>query len=93
MPETASPGPPTAGGADCLTERELEIIAALARGLGNEQIAEELYLSHRTVRNYVSRLYHKLGVENRVAAANWWAAHGPQQSTSREGSTPLEGQR
>ena len=52
-----------------LSERELEILRLLAEGLSNEQIAARLYLSPRTVKNQISALLVKLGVENRVQAA------------------------
>lgn len=55
-----------------LTERETEVLAAMARGRANPEIAAELVLSERTVRNHVSRIYTKLGVGNRVEAVLWW---------------------
>ncbi|MGB9640453.1 MAG: response regulator [Anaerolineales bacterium] len=52
-----------------LSERELEILKRIARGLSNAEIAEELYLTRGTVRNYVSTILTKLGVEDRTQAA------------------------
>ncbi len=55
-------------GAD-LTPREQEILALLARGLDNHEIAAALHLSPHTIKNYVSSTFIKLQVENRVQAA------------------------
>jgi NarL family two-component system response regulator LiaR len=52
-----------------LTEREQEVLALLARGLTNKEIAEELILSPATVRVYVSHILSKLGASNRTEAA------------------------
>jgi DNA-binding NarL/FixJ family response regulator len=51
-----------------LTEREEEVLDLLARGLTNAAIASRLSLSGKTVRNYVSNLFTKLGVTDRAAA-------------------------
>jgi DNA-binding NarL/FixJ family response regulator len=51
-----------------LTERELEIITALARGQSNKQIARGLSISEKTVRNHVSNIYKKLHVYDRTQA-------------------------
>lgn len=52
-----------------LTSRELEILELIAGGLGNQQIAGRLFLAEKTVRNYVSRIFTKLEVHDRVTAA------------------------
>jgi DNA-binding NarL/FixJ family response regulator len=52
-----------------MTTRELEVLELLARGLGNVEIAQALYLSQHTVKNHVSSILIKLQVENRVQAA------------------------
>jgi DNA-binding NarL/FixJ family response regulator len=52
-----------------LTEREREIFALIAEGLTNRQIGERLFLAEKTVKNYVSSLLAKLGVERRTQAA------------------------
>jgi DNA-binding NarL/FixJ family response regulator len=52
-----------------LSDRESEVLALIALGLTNGEIAEELYLSIETVKTYVKRLYAKLGVHNRAQAA------------------------
>jgi two-component system response regulator DesR len=56
-------------GANPLTEREREVLAASANGATIEDIARKLYLSDGTVRNYLSTAIKKLGVRNRVEAA------------------------
>lgn len=52
-----------------LSTREREVLALLARGYTNRQIATELYLSVDTVKSHMRRLYSKLGVTNRTQAA------------------------
>ncbi|MFL6088669.1 MAG: HD domain-containing phosphohydrolase [Aeromicrobium sp.] len=54
---------------DGLTPREVEILLLVARGASNRDIAEQLFLSEKTVRNHVERTYTKLGVNNRVGAS------------------------
>jgi DNA-binding NarL/FixJ family response regulator len=49
-----------------LTERELEVANAIARGLSNAEIGEQLYLSAATVKTHVTRVLAKLGVRDRV---------------------------
>ncbi len=52
-----------------LTPREFEILELLARGMDNVEIAQTLFLSQHTIKNYVSSILVKLQVENRVQAA------------------------
>jgi RNA polymerase sigma factor (sigma-70 family) len=52
-----------------LTPREREILALVGQGKTNREIGEELYLAEKTVKNHVSRLLAKLGVERRLQAA------------------------
>jgi two-component system response regulator DevR len=52
-----------------LTEREREIIALIAEGLTNRQIGNRLHLAEKTVKNYVSSILAKLGLESRTQAA------------------------
>ncbi|APY85441.1 DNA-binding response regulator [Streptomyces alfalfae] len=52
-----------------LTEREREILALIGEGLTNRQIWRRLYLAEKTVKNHISRLLAKLGVERRIQAA------------------------
>ncbi|MEV7569025.1 response regulator transcription factor [Streptomyces tanashiensis] len=52
-----------------LSERERAVLELIGEGLTNRQIAKRLYLSEKTVKNHISRLLGKLGVERRVQAA------------------------
>ena len=52
-----------------LNERESAILRALQRGLTNKEIAEELFLSEKTIKHYMTNILHKLQVKNRVEAA------------------------
>jgi DNA-binding NarL/FixJ family response regulator len=61
-----------------LTPRERQILALIGEGLTNRQIGKRLYLSEKTVKNNVSRLLAKLGVERRIQAAVI-ATHGEPQ--------------
>ena len=54
---------------DPLTPRELEVLALLAKGLTNPQIAERLFITTGTVRGYTHQIYQKLNVANRTQAA------------------------
>ncbi|MEV0386246.1 response regulator transcription factor [Nonomuraea sp. NPDC050643] len=49
-----------------LTERERDVVAAIVRGMSNEEIAAALFLSRATVKTYLSRLFLKLGVRDRT---------------------------
>ncbi|MEG3627881.1 response regulator transcription factor [Streptomyces poriticola] len=64
-------GPPEeeAGALPGLTPRERDILALIGEGLTNRQIGQRLYLAEKTVKNHISRLLAKLGVERRVQAA------------------------
>ncbi|WP_190112455.1 response regulator [Streptomyces cinnamoneus] len=52
-----------------LSPREREILALIGDGLTNRQIAQQLFLSEKTVKNHISRMLAKLGVERRIQAA------------------------
>ncbi len=52
--------------------RQAEILALVARGLSDKQIAQELRLSPHTVRSYLDRFLHDHGLANRAAAAVAW---------------------
>lgn len=52
-----------------LTKRELEVLKLIANGLFNKEIAAELDISERTVKNHISNIFHKIGVSDRTQAA------------------------
>ena len=68
-----------------LTRREAEILALVARGQSNRQIAEALVLSEKTVRNHIERTYAKIGVSNRVGASLYALGNGLGGSLLGEG--------
>jgi DNA-binding NarL/FixJ family response regulator len=59
-----------------LTERELVIVRAVARGLSNEAIATELWVAEQTVKFHLTNIYRKLEVSNRTEAARFAFEHG-----------------
>ncbi|MGH2725573.1 MAG: LuxR C-terminal-related transcriptional regulator, partial [Actinomycetota bacterium] len=59
---------PTAFAAQTFTQRQLQVLRLLARGLANKQIAERLFVSERTVKAYLSSIFEKLQVQNRSGA-------------------------
>jgi two-component system response regulator DevR len=59
-----------------LTEQEAKILALVARGRTNREIADEIFLSEKTVRNYVSSILGKLGLAHRSQAAAYAVEHG-----------------
>ena len=67
-PEEGSQGPGSGTGAE-LTDREAEVLRLLAAGRDNAGIAQELYISPRTVKNHISSILAKLHVDNRIQAA------------------------
>jgi NarL family two-component system response regulator LiaR len=68
---------------DPLTRRELDILAGIARGLSNQQIAEELSISLYTVRSHVRSILGKLNLANRTQAALYGAQAGLARKTER----------
>ena len=67
-PAEGSQGPGSGTGAE-LTDREAEALRLLAAGRDNAGIAQELYISPRTVKNHISSILAKLHVDNRIQAA------------------------
>jgi DNA-binding NarL/FixJ family response regulator len=59
-----------------LTTRELEVLALVAGGLRNREIAQTLAVSEQTVKNHLSTVLHKFGVPNRTQAAAYAVRHG-----------------
>ena len=60
---------PSAVGAPRLTERELEVLRLVARGLANKEIAHDLFISENTVKNHVRNILEKLQLHSRMEAA------------------------
>lgn len=73
-----------------LSPRERDILALIGEGMTNRQIGRRLFLSEKTVKNHVSRLLAKLGVERRVQAAVLATRGHPQQEQHGQGQ---QGQR
>jgi DNA-binding NarL/FixJ family response regulator len=59
-----------------LSERELEVLRCLAKGLPNKLIARNLGISEKTVKAHLTRIYQQLGVTDRTQAAIWAREHG-----------------
>ena len=59
-----------------LTQREVEVLRVLARGLSNKAIAQELVISPKTVANHIEHIYAKLGVSTRTSAGLFAMQHG-----------------
>ncbi|WP_166246309.1 response regulator [Paenibacillus turpanensis] len=59
---------PAAGNVYGLSERELQVLHCVAEGLNNKEIAEQLFLSEGTVKNYISNIYSKMDVRDRIHA-------------------------
>ncbi|MFE7323823.1 response regulator [Streptomyces sp. NPDC057565] len=73
-------GAETEDALSALSPREKDVLALIGEGLTNSQIGKRLYLSEKTVKNHISRLLAKLGVERRIQAAVI-AAHRPAPSS------------
>ncbi len=58
-----------------LSPREREVVACVARGMTNAEIALSLGLSSSTVKHYLEAAMRKAGVTNRVSLAMWWRDH------------------
>lgn len=58
-----------------LSEREMEVLALVAKGKSNVEIAKEMVLAQKTVRNHVSTILAKLGLSNRIEAATYAVRH------------------
>ncbi|EFH86649.1 response regulator [Ktedonobacter racemifer] len=72
---------------EAITEREREVLALVARGYTNKQIAEGLSMSEKTARNHVSHILEKLGLTRRSEAAVYAVEHNlvpPRQSQQHE---------
>jgi DNA-binding NarL/FixJ family response regulator len=71
-----------------LTGQERKILALISEGLTNRQIAQQMYLAEKTVKNYVSHLLAKLGMARRSEAAAYAARLAERQRGALGGETP-----
>lgn len=78
--------PAQAAQAEPLTPREQEVLRLLALGLGNDEIAETLFIAKRTVQNHVSNIYGKLGLDSRAEAVLYAIRHGIVEVSEVKGS-------
>ncbi|MFF0310797.1 LuxR C-terminal-related transcriptional regulator [Streptosporangium sp. NPDC004379] len=76
-----SPHPTDPRVATGLSRREAEVMELIATGRSNGQIAQHLFLSEKTVKNHVNRIYAKLGADCRMTAIGLWR----QREASNEG--------
>jgi DNA-binding NarL/FixJ family response regulator len=72
-----------------LTERELEVLRALAEGHSNKEIARTLWLAEQTVKFHLTNIYRKLGVASRTEAVHWAYRNGVLSATTE--STTVNG--
>jgi DNA-binding NarL/FixJ family response regulator len=77
LAEAAEPSGAKAAG---LTDREVSILMALARGLSNDEIAKELWVTQQTVKFHLTNIYRKLGVKNRTEATRFAYQQGLVES-------------
>jgi DNA-binding NarL/FixJ family response regulator len=64
-----------------LSAREAEVLALLVLGDSNAEIAQQLYVSHKTVKNHLGAIYARMGVRNRVEAATVTLLHALPESS------------
>jgi DNA-binding NarL/FixJ family response regulator len=71
----------SANGEKLLTSREEQVVALVADGLSNRNVATELGLSEHTVKKYLFRIFEKLGISNRVELVLYAVNHGSMQQS------------
>jgi two-component system, NarL family, nitrate/nitrite response regulator NarL len=72
----------SASGEKLLTSREEQVVALVAHGLSNRDVATELGLSEHTVKKYLFRIFEKLGISSRVELVLYTLHHGAPQQLS-----------
>ncbi|WP_307381254.1 response regulator transcription factor [Microbacterium sp. W4I20] len=83
----ASPVAPPPQPVEPLTDREEQVLAKVAGGLSNGEIASELYITLSTVKTHIGSLMTKLGARNRVEIAIWAHQTGRMRARAGEGDT------
>jgi DNA-binding NarL/FixJ family response regulator len=71
----AAPAKPEAAAPDGLTQREVEILGLIARGMTNPEIAAKLFLSNHTIKTHINRIFAKTGSRDRAAAIGYAHRH------------------
>ena len=66
-----------------LSPRESEVLALICQGLGNEEIAQSIFIGINTLKTHIRSLYRKLGVDSRTQAVLWGVDHGFRPDRSR----------
>jgi DNA-binding NarL/FixJ family response regulator len=66
-----------------LSPREAEVVALIARGLSNKEIAERAHVTGNSIKSYIRSAYRKIGVERRSQAVLWAVDHGFRPDTQR----------
>ena len=67
---------PVGGYPDRLTQREVEVLRLVANGRSNRQIADELFISQRTIERHIANIYRKIDAHNRADATAYAIRHG-----------------
>lgn len=66
-----------------LSRREMEILQLVAEGMTNSEVARYFWVTETTVKFHLSRIYRKIGVKNRTAAAKWLRDTAPVDEPPR----------
>jgi DNA-binding CsgD family transcriptional regulator/pimeloyl-ACP methyl ester carboxylesterase len=77
LPPELAATPPAVAAVGTLSTREEEVLRLIARGLSNQQIADELVLSVRTVERHINHIYEKLGVHSKAQATAYALRNSP----------------
>jgi DNA-binding NarL/FixJ family response regulator len=71
-----------------LTERELDVLRLIARGLSNAEIGEKLYISDTTVKTHITHIFQKLDLRDRVQAVVFAYETGLLEAGAQASSSP-----